>query len=48
MPTGRITSSTPDDDAGHAFFATDRPSYRPAAANEGWSRIFAFLEHRLA
>ena len=35
------------DDAGHAFFATDRPSYRPAAANEAWSRIFAFLEDRL-
>ena len=36
------------EDAGHAFLATDRPSYRPAAANEGWSRIFAFLEDRLA
>ena len=36
------------DDAGHAFFSTDRPNYRPAAANEGWSRIFAFLEARLA
>lgn len=35
------------DDAGHAFFATDRPSYRPAAANEGWTRVFAFLEDRL-
>ena len=22
--------------AGHAFFATDRPSYRPEAANDGW------------
>ncbi|MBX6371932.1 MAG: dienelactone hydrolase family protein [Acidothermus sp.] len=25
--------------AGHAFFAVDRPSYRPDAANDGWQRI---------
>lgn len=31
------------DDAGHAFFAVDRPSYRPAAANDGWERIEAFF-----
>jgi carboxymethylenebutenolidase len=31
------------DDAGHAFFATDRPSYRVAAANDGWERIEAFF-----
>jgi carboxymethylenebutenolidase len=31
------------DGAGHAFFATDRPSYRPEAANDGWDRIFAFF-----
>src|ERR1017187_6528648 len=24
------------DDAGHAFFSVDRPSYRVAAANDGW------------
>jgi carboxymethylenebutenolidase len=30
------------DDAGHAFFAVDRPAYRPAAANDGWERISAF------
>ncbi len=29
--------------AGHAFFATDRPSYRPEAANDGWARIFEFF-----
>jgi carboxymethylenebutenolidase len=29
-------------DAGHAFFAVDRPAYRVAAANEGWQRIAAF------
>jgi carboxymethylenebutenolidase len=35
------------DGAGHAFFATDRPSYRVAAANDGWERIAAFFETHL-
>ena len=35
------------DDAGHAFFAVDRPSYRVAAANDGWERIAAFYERHL-
>jgi carboxymethylenebutenolidase len=26
--------------AGHAFFAVNRPSYRPEAAQDGWARIF--------
>jgi carboxymethylenebutenolidase len=30
------------DGAGHAFFANDRPAYRPEAANDGWERIGAF------
>jgi carboxymethylenebutenolidase len=30
------------DDAGHGFFSVDRPSYRVAAANDGWERITAF------
>jgi carboxymethylenebutenolidase len=30
------------EDAGHAFFATERPAYRVAAANDGWERIAAF------
>ena len=30
------------DNAGHAFFAVDRPSYRVEAANDGWERIEAF------
>lgn len=30
------------DDAGHAFFAVDRPAYRVAAANDGWERIEEF------
>lgn len=36
------------DDAGHAFFATDRPSYRVAAANDGWEKIAAFYGQHLA
>jgi len=30
------------DGAGHAFFASDRPSYRVEAANDGWERIADF------
>lgn len=32
------------DDAGHAFFAVNRPAYRVAAANDGWERIEAFYK----
>jgi carboxymethylenebutenolidase len=28
--------------AGHAFFSVDRPSYRVAAANDGWEKITDF------
>jgi carboxymethylenebutenolidase len=35
------------DDAGHAFFAVERPSYRVAAANDGWERIAAFYAAHL-
>jgi carboxymethylenebutenolidase len=35
------------DDAGHSFFTTDRPSYRPAAATEGWHRIEEFFARYL-
>jgi carboxymethylenebutenolidase len=35
------------DDAGHAFFNTDRPAYRPAAAADGWERITAFYATHL-
>jgi carboxymethylenebutenolidase len=34
--------------AGHAFFATDRPSYRPEAAVEGWQRIWEFFSRHLS
>jgi carboxymethylenebutenolidase len=35
------------DDAGHAFFSTDRPAYRVAAANDGWERITEFFKNHL-
>lgn len=34
-------------DAGHGFFAADRPSYRPRAADAGWQRIWGFLDRTL-
>jgi carboxymethylenebutenolidase len=34
--------------AGHAFFATDRPSYRPEAAKDGWQRIWDFYGRHLS
>jgi carboxymethylenebutenolidase len=30
--------------AGHGFFSTDRPSFRPEAALDGWQRIFSWFE----
>ncbi|HEY3737235.1 MAG TPA: dienelactone hydrolase family protein [Jatrophihabitans sp.] len=36
------------DDAAHAFFSTERPSYRVHAANDGWARIAAFYGKYLA
>lgn len=33
--------------AGHAFFATDRPMYRPEVAREGWGEVFGFLGRHL-
>jgi carboxymethylenebutenolidase len=36
------------DDAGHAFFSVDRPAYRPAAANDGWQKIWEFYGRYLA
>ncbi len=34
--------------AGHAFFAVDRPAYRPEAAVDGWEKIFDFYGRTLA
>ena len=31
------------DNAGHAFFAVDRPAYRPEAAVDGWQQIWTFF-----
>jgi len=31
-------------DAGHAFFADYRPSYRPDAAADGWKRVLAWFK----
>ena len=33
--------------AGHAFFAVDRPSYRPHAATDGWRRALEWFERYL-
>jgi carboxymethylenebutenolidase len=34
--------------AGHAFFATNRPNYRPEAAGEGWKKIWDFFGRYLS
>ena len=36
------------ENAGHAFFAVNRPAYRPEAANDGWQKIFAFYGQYLS
>ena len=36
------------DEAGHAFFAVDRPSYRVAAANDAWQYIADFYAKYLS
>jgi carboxymethylenebutenolidase len=35
------------DNAGHAFFSVDRPSYRVEAAVDGWQKIFQWFERYL-
>lgn len=34
--------------AGHAFFAVERPSFRPEAAKDGWARIASFFGQYLS
>jgi carboxymethylenebutenolidase len=34
--------------AGHAFFNTDRTSYRPEAAADGWQHVFDWFGRYLA
>src|SRR6266508_3872614 len=36
------------DGAGHAFFAVDRPTYRPEAANDGWNQVLDWFGLHLA
>jgi carboxymethylenebutenolidase len=36
------------DDAGHAFFAVDRPGYRSQAATEGWQLVADFFSRTLS
>lgn len=33
--------------AGHAFFAVDRPAYRPEAAVDAWDKVLGFLHRHL-
>jgi carboxymethylenebutenolidase len=35
------------DNAGHAFFAVDRPQYRQAVAIDGWEKVLAFFDQHL-
>jgi carboxymethylenebutenolidase len=35
------------ENAGHAFFAVDRPQYRQAAAVDGWQKVFGFFGKHL-
>jgi carboxymethylenebutenolidase len=35
------------ENAGHAFFAVDRPQYRQAAAVDGWEKVCAFFGKHL-
>jgi carboxymethylenebutenolidase len=36
------------DGAGHSFFDTGRPAYRPEQAMDAWQKVFAFLGKHLA
>ena len=36
------------DGAGHAFFAVDRPHYRPEAATDAWKKVWDFLGRHLS
>jgi carboxymethylenebutenolidase len=35
------------ENAGHAFFAVDRPQYRQAAAVDGWAKVLAWFGKHL-
>jgi carboxymethylenebutenolidase len=44
---GKIYEFHRYDGAGHAFFAVNRPAYRPEQAMDGWNKVFAFLRKHL-
>lgn len=46
--SGKAHEFTTYEGAGHAFFSVDRPSYRPAAAVDGWQRIASFFATQLS
>lgn len=46
--TGKTYEFHRYDGAGHGFFATNRPNYRPEQAVNGWSKVFAFYEKYLS
>ena len=48
MTQGKTYEFHTYEDAGHAFFAVDRPAYRPEAANDGWQRIWEWFGRYLA
>jgi carboxymethylenebutenolidase len=45
---GKDFEHTSYDDTSHAFFAVERPSYRPESAADGWRRIDAFYGRHLS
>jgi carboxymethylenebutenolidase len=45
---GKIYEFHRYDGAGHGFFATDRPGYRPQQAVDGWKKVFAWFDKHLA
>lgn len=45
---GKVHEFHTYDDAGHGFFAVDRPSYRPHAATDGWRRVLDWFARHLS
>jgi carboxymethylenebutenolidase len=45
---GKVHEFHTFEDSGHAFFSADRPSYRVAAATEGWKLVFDWFGRYLA
>jgi len=45
---GKVFEFHSYDDAGHAFFSVDRPSYRVEAAKDGWKQIWSWFGQHLS